>query len=159
MEINVLVDEELEGCPDAGWLKNLAEQILAAARTDPAVEMGLVITSQEKIRQLNKTYLGEDEPTDVLAFSMLEEEDTTGSHQPFVPPPDGIAHLGEVIISYPQAVKQAEERHHSPEKEVAILLIHGVRHLLGYDHDRLKPKRLMSAREAELLALVKGGLD
>ena len=120
--------------------------------------MGLVICRQKRVRQLNKTYLGEDEPTDVLAFAMLEQG-ATADLLPFTTPPDGIAHLGEVIISYPQAVKQAEEHCHSVKREVATLIIHGVLHLLGYSHDTPEPKRKMSAREAAILNSVKGGLD
>lgn len=163
MEINVLFDKGLKDCLEESWLKNLAEQALISERADPGVEMGLVIASQGKVKQLNKAYLGRDEPTDVLAFSMLAQfstaEGDATEQPPFATPPDGIAHLGEVIISYPQAVKQAEEHRHSVKKELAILIIHGVLHLLGYDHDTLKPKRLMSAREAVILNLVKGGLD
>ncbi len=158
MEINVLFDKGLKDCLEVSWLKAIAEQVLVSERADPGVEMGLVIARQGRVKQLNKTYLGRDEPTDVLAFSMLEERDAT-RHQPFVTAPDGIAHLGEVIISYPQAVKQAGEHHHSVKREVAILIIHGILHLLGYDHDTLEPKRLMSAREAAILSSVTGGLD
>ncbi len=158
MEINVLFDEGLKDCLKADWLKNLAEQVLVSERADPGVEMGLVIASQEKVRQLNKTYLGEDEPTDVLAFSMLEQG-TTADQLPFTTPPDGTVHLGEVIISYPQAAKQAGEHRHSVKREVAILIIHGILHLLGYDHDTLKPKRKMSAREAAIIDSVKGELE
>ena len=158
MEINVLFDKGLEDCLEVSWLKAIAEQVLTAEHADPGVEMGLVIASQERVKQLNKTYLGENEPTDVLAFSMLEEENTT-KQSPFINPPDDIAHLGEVIISYPQAVKQAEEHCHSVKREAAILIIHGVLHLLGYDHDTPTPKLLMSAREAAILNLAKRGLE
>ncbi len=158
MEINVLFDKGLKDCLEESWLKAIARQVLTAERADPNVEMGLVIASQRKVQQLNKTYLGEDEPTDVLAFSMLEERDAAG-HHPFVTAPDGTAHLGEVIISYPQAVKQAEEHCHSVKREVAALIIHGVLHLLGYDHDTLEPKRKMSARETAILNLAKGELE
>ncbi len=160
MEINVLFDEGLKDCLEVSWLKAIAEQVLAAEHTDPGVEMGLVIASQRRVKQLNKTYLGEDEPTDVLAFSMLPSQgEPEPDLLPFTTPPDGIAHLGEVIISYPQAVKQAGEHRHSVKREVAILIIHGVLHLLGYDHDTLKPKRLMSARETAILNLAKGELE
>lgn len=158
MEINVLFGKGLKDCLEAGWLRAIAEQVLTAERADPGTEMGLVIASQRKVQQLNKAYLGEDEPTDVLAFSMLEEENAAGQ-SPFVTAPDGIAHLGEVIISYPQAVKQAGEHCHSVKMEVATLIIHGVLHLLGYDHDTLESKRLMSAREAAILNSVKGELE
>lgn len=61
--------------------------------------------------------------------------------------PDGLLHLGEVIISYPTAERQARERGHPVQREVAHLLIHGVLHLLGYDHALPEEERLMQARE------------
>jgi probable rRNA maturation factor len=98
--------------------------------------------------QLNRSYLGRDEPTDVLAFSML-----SGLPQevPFVTPPDGVLRMGEVIIAYPQAVIQAEEHQHSLKREIAILVIHGLLHLLGYRDDKPPLKAKMSARETEIL--------
>mgnify|MGYP001031332143 CR=1 FL=1 len=152
VEINVLIDEGLEECVDAGWLQSVAEQVLAAQGTGSGVELGLVIASQERAQELNRSYLGKDEPTDVLAFSAIEE---TGAG-PFVMPPDGVSHLGEVIISYPQAVRQAEEHQHSIKKEITILIIHGVLHLLGYEHDKPELERLMSARETEILSYIWG---
>ena len=163
MEINILFDEGFEDCLDKGWLQGIAEQALAAQCTAPNVEMGLVIASQERIRQLNRTYLGRDEPTDVLAFSMLPDLPVAGEPEagtlPFIMPPDGRLHLGEVIISYPQAVTQAGEHQHSVKREVAILVVHGVLHLLGYEHDEPERESQMRAREAEILKLVVGGLD
>jgi len=159
MEINVLIDEGLKRCLDVGWLRSVAEQVLVAQGANSGVELGLVITSQERVQQLNRSYLGRDEPTDVLAFSMLPAEETGTDLPPFVTPPDGVLHLGEVIISYPQAVMQAEEHHHSLKKEIAILIIHGVLHLLGYEHDSPEPKRLMSAREAEILSHIERDLN
>jgi len=156
MEINVLIDEGLEGCPEVSWLKSVAEQVLIAQNADSTAELGLVITTQERVQQLNLSYLGRDEPTDVLAFSAIEEIGT--DFPPFVTPPDGVLHLGEVIISYPQAVIQAEEHHHSIKKEIAILIIHGVLHLLEYEHDKPELKRLMSAREKEILSYIEGEL-
>ncbi len=151
MEINVLVDESLEGCLKSSWLEGVTEKVLVAQGVDSRVELGLVIVGQERVRQLNLSYLGKDEPTDVLAFSMLPEQ-PGGDLAPFVSPPDGIKHLGEVIISYPQAVIQAEEHQHSAKREVAILIIHGVLHLLGYEHDKPELEREMRAREREILS-------
>jgi probable rRNA maturation factor len=59
-----------------------------------------------------------------------------------------------VIISYPQAVLQAGEHHHPVKKELAILIIHGILHLLGYDHEEPEDKRQMRARETEILNLI-----
>ena len=158
MEINVLIDEGLEGSLEVSWLQSVAEQVLIAQDASSNIELSLVITSQERVRQLNRDYLGEDEPTDVLAFSMLPEPAAEGKLgadlAPFVVPPDGVLHLGEVIISYPQAIIQAEEHRHSVKKEIAILIIHGVLHLLGYDHTEPEQERQMRAREAEILRRV-----
>ena len=158
MEVNVLIDEGLEGYLEESWLERVAEKVLVTQDVDSRAELGLVIASQEKVRQLNLDYLGKDEPTDVLAFSMLPEP-SRGDLTPFVAPPDGIKHLGEVIISYPQAVVQAEEHQHSVKREIAILIIHGVLHLVGYEHDKPELERQMRAREAEILNLIEGGLD
>ncbi len=149
MEINVLIDGDFEGCPEANWLRRVAEQVLTVQGADSDVELGLVITSQERVRQLNKSYRGKDEPTDVLAFYM-----TSAAGETFVAPPDGVRHLGEVIISCPQAVIQAEEHHHSIKKELAILIIHGVLHLLGYDHEEPEQERQMRGRETETLSYI-----
>ncbi len=157
MEINVLIDKGLEGCPEVSWLQSVAEQVLVAQNTGSSVELGLVIATQERVQQLNLSYLGRDEPTDVLAFSAIEEIGT--DLPPFVMPPDGVMHLGEVIISYPQAVAQAEEHQHSVKREIAILIIHGVLHLLGYEHDKPELKQKMSAREEEILNRIEGKLS
>ena len=81
-------------------------------------------------------------------------EETEKGLPPFVAPPDGVTHLGEVIISCPQAVIQAEEHQHSVKREIAILIVHGVLHLLGYDHDKPELERQMGAREQEILSSI-----
>jgi probable rRNA maturation factor len=148
VEINVLIDGGLEEYLDAGWLQRIGEQVLTLEGADPRAELGLVITGQERVQELNRKYLGRDAPTDVLAFPMLPAEEGPAS---FVPPPDGIPHLGEVIISYPQAVIQAEEQGHSTDKEIAILVTHGVLHLLGYGDEMPGLKKQMQAREQAIL--------
>jgi probable rRNA maturation factor len=153
MEINVLVDDELKSKLETGWLRGVAEQVLIALGAGGDAELGLFIATGERVKGLNRDYLGRDEPTDVLAFSAREE-----AGAPFVQPPDGVLHLGEVIISYPQAVKQAEDYKHSVKKEIAVLIIHGVLHLLGYEHDRPELELVMRARETEILSHI-GGLN
>jgi probable rRNA maturation factor len=155
MEVNVLIDDELEGKLEPGWLRGVAEQVLLALGAGADAELGLFIATGERVKRLNRDYLGRDEPTDVLAFSAREE---VGSHPPFVPPPDGVLHLGEVIIAYPQAVKQAAEYKHSVEREILILIVHGVLHLLGYEHDKPELELKMRDREKEVLSYI-GGLN
>ncbi|HEY81969.1 MAG TPA: rRNA maturation RNase YbeY [Dehalococcoidia bacterium] len=153
-EIGVIIDEGFAGCPEADWLRGIAEQVLIAEGVGPDVELGLVITTQEKVRELNRTYRGEDRATDVLAFYLTSPD----KEADFVSPPDGVVRLGEVIISYPQAVVQAQEQQHSVEKELIILIIHGVLHLLGYDHEAPEDERRMRAREREILNRIEAGL-
>ena len=157
MEISVLVDEGLEVDLELSWLQGIARQVLEAEDVGAQAELGLFITTGERVKQLNRDYLGRDEPTDVLAFAAgggVEAE-----LPPFVPPPDGVLHLGEVIVSYPQAVIQAEEHRHSVEREIAILIIHGVLHLLGYEHDKPELERQMRDREEKLIGRIEGGLN
>jgi probable rRNA maturation factor len=154
VEINILVEEALDISVDRGWLESVARRVLAAENLGAKTEMGLVISTSERVQELNRDYRGKDEPTDVLAFSA---RDSAADFPPFIPPPDGVLHLGEVIISYPQALTQAEEHGHPLKKELSILLIHGLLHLLGYDHEKTDARRKMQTREKELLGLIEGG--
>jgi probable rRNA maturation factor len=123
----------------------------------PPAEVGLVVTDDETLRDLNRRYRGLDEPTDVLSFGHepldgLRAEPFDGLRtEPFVTPPDGVRRLGEVILSYPTAERQAEEAGRSVQEETAHLVVHGLLHLLGYDHDDPEDERRMRAREEELL--------
>jgi len=147
-EIEIFVGEKFRGVVDRGWVKKIVRQILKAERVAPPYEVSLVFTDPETVKQLNRDYRGVDEPTDVLAFYMLPQKEADSS---FALPPDGVTRLGEVIISYPQAVAQAREQGHSPERELALLVIHGILHLLGYDHEEPEAESKMRKRERELL--------
>ncbi len=153
MEINLLIEEGLIIEPDADWLQSIVEKTLLAEAVPPNAEISLVVTGQERIQELNREYRGLDKPTDVLSFSLREsshEEEPT----PFLGPPDGQIHLGEIIISYPQAEIQAKEQGHSIKKEMAILAVHGVLHILGYDHEQSGMASVMQAREKEILKII-----
>ena len=147
-EIEISVEEKFRGVIDGGWVKKIVRQILKAEGVAPPYEVSLVFTDSETVQQLNRDYRGVDEPTDVLAFYMLPQKEADSS---FALPPDGVTRLGEVIISYPQAVEQAREQGHSTEKELALLIIHGILHLLSYDHEKPEEESKMREREKELL--------
>ena len=130
---------------------------------DAATTMGVVVADDAVVRDLNGKHRGLDEITDVLAFSFLHQGEYHGDGQPqegasddgdFVLPPGESAGLGEVIISYPQAVRQALESGHTVRGELARLLVHGILHLLGYDHVEPEEEADMKAREAGVLAQV-----
>jgi len=147
-EIEISVAEEFRGLLDQGWMRRIAQTVLKAEGVAPPYEVSLVFTDSETVRQLNRDCRGVDETTDVLAFHMLPQKAVDNS---FTLPPDGVTRLGEVIISYPQAVEQAREQGHSPEEELALLVIHGMLHLLGYDHEEPEGEAKMRTREKELL--------
>jgi probable rRNA maturation factor len=152
MDINVIVEKGFGRRVRADWLTAIAEAVLDTENADPNVEMGVLITGQAQIEDLNRRYLQADHATDVLSFPMLEN--LPGAPD-FVTPPGKTVPIGEVIISYPQADIQAAEHRHPVKREIAILLIHGTLHLLGYDHDIAARKKKMRQREAVLLEIVK----
>lgn len=122
-------------------LRRAAQACLEDAAVADA-ELTLVISDDETVRMLNRTYRGVDAPTDVLAFG--------GTVPDFVVAPESASYLGDVVISYPRAVEQAAGRHASTE-ELVLLVVHGVLHLLGYDHMTSQDKEVMWAKQAVIL--------
>jgi len=112
-------------------------------------ELTVVITDEQRVQALNRRYRGIDALTDVLAFG--------GEAEGFVQAPEAPFYLGDIVISYPHVLAQAQEHGHSPEKELALLIIHGVLHLLGYDHATPQDKATMWARQRAILRQL--GLD
>ena len=111
-------------------------------------ELAVVLTDDEGIRSLNRDFLDVDAPTDVLAFP------TQGGDGPFVAAPGTGSYLGDVIISYPRAEAQAREQGHATAQELDLLIVHGVLHLLGYDHATAEERAAMWAcQEAALDSL------
>lgn len=125
------------------WLRAIAQSTLDAEGRDP-VALTLVIIEDEALRALNRDYLGIDMPTDVLSFG--------GEAPDFVSAPDAEPYLGDVIISYPRAQAQARAAGHPVEAELALLVVHGVLHLLDYDHIRPADKAVMWERQVQILA-------
>lgn len=115
-------------------LNKIAEETLKVAKFKKPVEISLVITGEKRIKSLNKKYRKINKVTDVLSFGFahgLHSPEVSGTMEPTI---DKIVYLGEVFICYPQAVKQAKQKNHNIKKEISILLIHGILHLLEYDH-------------------------
>ena len=142
------------------WLTTIAKEAMgvALAGTD-AAQMSLVITGDDTVHSLNAQFRGLDEVTDVLSFSAEHGGHWEGEADPpgevyefdFIMPPDERSPLGEVIVSYPQAQRQAEERGGRLEHELALLVVHGVLHLTGYDHLKPQDAELMQSRERTAL--------
>lgn len=108
------------------------------------------LVDDDEMARLNGRHRGIDRPTDVLSFSLVDPH--VGG--PFVLPPGEARELGDVVISYPRAVSQAAEYGHSVERELAYLMVHGLLHVLGYDHEVESERLDMRAREEAALAQV-----
>lgn len=111
-------------------------------------EVSVVLCDDEYIHELNRDYRGKDSPTDVLSFALNE-----GESAPIVDGPQENL-LGDIIISLDRAVSQAEEYGHSLEREVAFLTLHGMLHLLGYDHEEEEDRCEMRGEEEHILQLL-----
>jgi probable rRNA maturation factor len=129
---------------DAELLRRVAGEALRREGVEGEVALSVVITDDEAVRELNRQFRDVDAPTDVLAFG-------SGEEAAFVTPPGESIYLGDVVISYPRAVAQAEEYGHSVNRELALLAVHGVLHLLGYDHVDEPERMEMWARQNEIL--------
>jgi probable rRNA maturation factor len=115
-----------------------------------SIEISVLVTDDAALHRLNRDYRGVDAPTDVLSFA--DEEESDGAHSAFVRAPDAPRYLGDLAISYERAVAQAAEYGHSRERELAFLTVHGVLHLLGYDHERSpEDQASMRAREEAIM--------
>ncbi len=107
----------------------------------------LTLTGDEHLREYNRRYRGLDEPTDVLAFAAQEKP----SDQRFQAPPGTEHWLGDIVISLPRARRQAREAGHAVNDEVRLLAVHGLLHLLGYDHAEADDERTMTALTKRIL--------
>jgi probable rRNA maturation factor len=111
-------------------------------------ELSIVLCTDDFIRPLNRDWRGKDKATDVLSFSQREGEEADED--------DPV--LGDVVISVETAARQAEELGHSLDLELRVLLIHGLLHLLGYDHEgSAEEALLMGQKERWLLGLLDPG--
>ena len=155
MRLVIRVDKGFQGRIDKRWLRRLVKESLGAHGVDTEVELSLLITDDATVRELNKKYREKDKTTDVLSFA-LEADKRGDAVAGFVMPPGEMVHLGEVIVSYPKAAEQAAEREHPVEDELALLVVHGVLHLLGHDHDKPAREREMRSLEQRVLSAVQG---
>ncbi len=133
------VESRLGSLPVA---KDLIEKAGAAAleQKSRGGELTVVLTNDQQLQELNREYLGIDAPTDVLSFPSSE-----------IDPETRASYLGDVLISIQRAEAQAKTAGHPLEAEVQLLVVHGVLHLLGYDHRRAADKTRMWSAQAKAL--------
>lgn len=140
--------ETIESVEYAKLISAVAERAVQEETGREDWEMTVTLTDNEEIRRLNSTYRNIDKKTDVLSFPLWER---TTEAEPFVNPETGCGMLGDIVISLPQMEEQAAEYGHSAKREAAYLCVHGVLHLLGYDHMNEQEKAVMRAKEEALL--------
>jgi probable rRNA maturation factor len=138
IEIQILVPE----CDKkfTGKIKSAAMRALEIAGGKKEYGLTISICSDEFVRELNKTYRNVDRPTDVLSFS-----------EEYLIPGTETLYLGDIAISYPTANTQAMEAGHSVLDEISLLAVHGVLHLLGFDHQEEAEKKQMWAMQFQVL--------
>ena len=124
-------------------LEAAAEQTLAHIRPGEDFELTIALSDDSQLHDLNLQFLGIDSSTDVLSFPADELDPDTGT-----------LYLGDVILSLPRALAQAAAGGHGVEAELQLLTVHGVLHLLGYDHADPGDKAAMWSRQAEILTLL-----
>lgn len=138
IEINQRVGRKL----DKKWISKIVELVFKSVKVKNA-EISLAFVGDAEIKKLNNFYRGKNKTTDVLSF--IYESKVGGGVE------------GEIIISYPQAVRQAKEQKHAALEEIKMLLIHGVLHLAGYDHEKsLREARRMENLQNKMVKLLDG---
>jgi probable rRNA maturation factor len=124
----------------AALIERTVRAALAHQKESLDSNLSVVLTDNRKLRKLNRDYLGIDAPTDVLSFPASEPDPETGAR-----------YIGDILISVPYAAQGAKTAGHSLESELQLLMVHGVLHLLGHDHARLREKAKMWKAQAEIL--------
>ena len=129
---------------DRHALERLAVRALETEQVPKPAELSVVLADDPTVHELNRTYRNTDAPTDVLSFSQLDGEQFTR--------PEGTAqHLGDIVISVETAARQAAEYQQTLQQELEHLLVHGVLHLLGYDHEVADDAAAMRLQEEAVL--------
>ena len=161
MPVSVFAADEQSAYPvdTIRWIK-LAEAVLADEGIRGETEVSILFVDENAISDLNNRFLGKDGPTDVLAFPIDEEPveggrspDSGGTGPGYNPSPEEAPTLlGDVVICPVVAHRNAPEHAGTFEDELALLLVHGLLHLLGMDHEDPDEAEVMEAKERDLLA-------
>lgn len=130
-------------------LAHATHVFLDAAGADlkyPDAEISILFCGEARMRELNRVYLGHDKPTDVLSFPAQQLKPERRAR--------GVVHLGDICVCIPYALREnLKGRGHALLDEIALLLVHGLLHLVGHDHDMANRKSEMWAEQKRLLAL------
>ncbi|MEK4028770.1 MULTISPECIES: rRNA maturation RNase YbeY [Bacillaceae] len=130
----------------------LVEALLELTAEKEAVaedsEVSITFTNNPRIQEINREYRGKDTPTDVISFALEE----MGEEEIEISGAEGLPRvLGDIVISVERAKEQAVEYGHSFERELGFLAVHGLLHLLGYDHMTEEEEKVMFQKQKEIL--------
>ena len=132
-------------------LISIATTTLNTVNVKGKIELSISVIGDRKMRKLNKEYKGVDAPTDVLAFSYSLDSD----QKEFSVPGAKYLNLGDVAISYPQLLDRAAKEEMLVDEMAMVLVIHGVLHLLGFDHEKVDEAEKMEALEDKILSTLR----
>jgi len=135
--INIIVSSDPRYNVDKTAIKSVVVQILQRYQIRGRIEIGINIVGDRKMHELNRKYRGIDSTTDILSFALEDPNPVSLQHIPrvgFVASPDRWLRLGDIVISYPQAVEDASLDGISVDEEIRNLVEHGLNHLLGFHH-------------------------
>lgn len=155
IDIDIQIEPRFAGQADAALIEMAVAAALESEQVGGPVEVSVLVTDDAALHALNRSYRGVDAPTDVLSFA--DDGDGGDDGPAFVRPPDAPRYLGDIAISYERVLAQASEYGHSAARELAFLTVHGVLHLLGYDHER-GPEDEAAMRAREHAAMERLGL-
>ena len=158
--VEVICDLEAVSSSTISVVKNAAESALYAEHKAGPIDITVMIANDEQIQKLNREFKGEDEITDVLAFNTYAKNDNIDADEWPDFSGSGIRsrvnkqRLGDIAICLPQVARQAAENGNTTDNELAMLTIHGVLHLLGYDHASLEEETVMFGKTEVILSKV-----
>lgn len=136
--INIIVSSDPRYNINKNAIRAAVLSVLQNRRIAGRVELGVNIVGDRKMHELNRKYRGIDQTTDILSFALEDANPASLQHIPrigFVASPDRVLRLGDIVISYPQAVEDAALDSISVEEEIRALVEHGLDHLLGIHHE------------------------
>ena len=156
--VDVQVHEGLASDVPEDLIRRVAGIALDRCRVAGPDRVTVLIADDDTLRSLNRDFRGADETTDVLAFSAREgwseghPPEPVEAAEAFPLVPGEVDHLGDIAISYPQTERQAKAAGTTIDQELALLVAHGVLHLLGFDHSDSRQEAAMSERTRSILA-------
>lgn len=147
------------------FFKNIAEEVLKREDVDREVFLNVILLGRGKMRNINKRYAGKNQVTDILSFSEKEIKKSTKKDLQFVipssmgkvefiEPKEGKKSLGEILLCLSRIEKQAKRDKKEFKEELAFVFVHGLLHLLGYDHRNTEDTKKMRKKEKELLKYI-----